>query len=421
VAVGYNGQGQLNVSSWTNIKAIAADVYHTVGLKEDGTVVAVGYGVNGQLNVSSWTNIKAIAAGMYYTVGLKEDGTAVSVGSNGYGQLNVTAWTDVKAIATGAYHTVGLKEDGTVAVAGYNGDGQLNVSTWTNIKAIAADMYHTLGLKEDGTVVAAGSNSYGQLDVSSLFTNIMPICGPAIAVVLDAASPVTTATVTGTPGNNGWYVSDVQVILIAADSEGGSGVKEIHYIVDGIETVVQGSSVSLLIEGDGTHTVTWYAIDNEGNMEPPQEVSINIDKTAPSIVSLATDQAILWPPNHKMMNVWIGGSVEDGGSGIDSTVITVTDEYGIYNMTVPEFGSAVQLESWRAGTDKDGRVYTIIAVTTDKAGNQSTGTTIVVVPHDVDSVCLSEDRLPGRHHRDRDNHYRRDYHDQARHHDQDHR
>jgi len=111
-------------------------------------------------------------------------------------------------------------------------------------------------------------------------------------------------------------------------------------------------------------------------------MSINIDKTPPSIPSLSADPSILWPPDRKMMNIAIGGSVADGGSGIASTIITVTDEYGIYNMTVPDFGSAIPLESWRAGSDRDGRLYTITAVTTDKAGNQSTGTTTVLVPHD---------------------------------------
>ena len=74
MAVGYKGHGQLNVSSWTNIKAIAAGAYHTVGLKEDGTVVAVGYNDYGQLNVSTWTNIKAIAAGYIIRSGLKRMG-----------------------------------------------------------------------------------------------------------------------------------------------------------------------------------------------------------------------------------------------------------------------------------------------------------------------------------------------------------
>ncbi len=434
VAVGNNDYAQLNVSSWTNIKAIAAGVYHTVGLKEDGTVVAVGNKGYGQLNVFSWTNIKAVAAGAYHTVGLKEDGTVVAVGNKGYGQLNVFSWTNIKAITAGAYHTVGLEEDGTVVAVGNNDYGQLDVSSWTNIKAIAASAYlewplelvqlsaHTVGLKEDGTVVAVGNNDYGQLNVSSwtnikaisagahhtvglkgdgtvmavgnddnsqlnvsTWGNIMPVCGGNVStVVQDLVPPTTTIMLTGTLGNNGWYVSDVKMALTATDNDGGSGVKEIHYTVDGAETVVQGSSASQVIGGDGTHVVTWYAIDNAGNAEtPPKELTVNIDKTAPAIPGLTVDSAILWPPNHKMVNVVISGSVAEGGSGIASTVITVIDEYGIYDKTVPGFGSVIPLEAWRDGADMDGRLYIIRATVTDNAGNQSTGTTTVLVPHDM--------------------------------------
>jgi hypothetical protein len=196
---------------------------------------------------------------------------------------------------------------------------------------------------------------------------------------------------TGTPGNNGWYVSAVQMTLTGTDNDGGSDVKEIHYTVDRTETVVLGSSATYSIVSDGTHTVTFYAIDNAGNVEtPPQEMTINIDKTAPSIPALGANKTILWPPNHKMVDLMLGGSVADGVSGIASTIITVTDEYGIYNMTVPGFGIVFQLEAWRKGSDMDGRLYTITAVTTDNAGNQSTGTTTVLVPHDMGKGSCKE-------------------------------
>ncbi len=167
LAVGRNLYGESNVSTWTNIKAIAAGSIHTVGLKEDGTAVAVGLNNYCQLNVSRWTNIKASEAGYLHTVGLKEDGTVVAVGSNLYGELNVSAWKNIKAITAGGYYTVGLKEDGTVLAVGRNLYGELNVSTWMNIKAIAASALHTAGLIENGTVVAVGDNRSGQLNVSS--------------------------------------------------------------------------------------------------------------------------------------------------------------------------------------------------------------------------------------------------------------
>jgi alpha-tubulin suppressor-like RCC1 family protein len=49
--VGYNQYGQLNVGDWTDIKQVAAGMYHTVGLKSDGTVVALGSNDEGQCDV----------------------------------------------------------------------------------------------------------------------------------------------------------------------------------------------------------------------------------------------------------------------------------------------------------------------------------------------------------------------------------
>jgi len=384
VAVGSNSYNQsIFPSDWTNIKAIAAGWYHTVGLKEDGTVVAVGNNVYSQLIFpSDWTNnIKAVAAGAYHTVGLKVDGTVVAVGDNRKGQLNFPSdWTNnIKAIAAGANHTVGLKEDGTVVAVGDNSKGQsIFPPEWTNIKAIAAGANYTVGLKEDGTVVAVGDNSKGQLNVASLFTNIMPICGAAI---LDVTPPMTTTMVTGTLGTNGRYVSDVQMTLVATDNDGGSGVKEVHYSIDGTDAIVSECSTSFSIVSDGTHTVTFFAVDNEGNAETPQVMTINIHKAESS--DLDEDSACFWPPNHKMVNVKIRGWVTHWGSEIDSTIITVTDKYGIHKMPpLHGFEHAIPLESWREDTDMEGRWYAFTVVVTDKAGRQSKKTKTVCVPHD---------------------------------------
>ncbi len=58
VAVGYNEYGQCDVSDWTGIVAVSAESVHTVGLKNDGTVVAVGDNESGQCDVSDWKDIK---------------------------------------------------------------------------------------------------------------------------------------------------------------------------------------------------------------------------------------------------------------------------------------------------------------------------------------------------------------------------
>jgi len=91
---------------------VAAGYYQTVGLKSDGTVVAVGYNGYGQGNVSSWTGITQVAAGADNTVGLKSDGTVVAVGDNEWGECNVSSWAGITQVsAGGGQTTVGLKSD----------------------------------------------------------------------------------------------------------------------------------------------------------------------------------------------------------------------------------------------------------------------------------------------------------------------
>ena len=58
-----------------------AGEYHSLGLKEDGSIVAWGRNDYGQCNVPSPnTNFVAVAGGKFYSIGLKEDGSIVAWG-----------------------------------------------------------------------------------------------------------------------------------------------------------------------------------------------------------------------------------------------------------------------------------------------------------------------------------------------------
>jgi hypothetical protein len=172
VAVGYCGYDLCNVGSWTDIIQIAAGYFHTAAVKDTGTVVAVGWNDEGQCNVGNWTGITQVAAGCYHTVGLKADGTVVAVGNNNWGQCNVGSWTNIIQVSAGLEHTVGLKSDGTVIAAGPPGGPwpdcvQCDVTSWTAINQTAAGAYHTVGLKSDGTVVTVGFCGEGECNVGN--------------------------------------------------------------------------------------------------------------------------------------------------------------------------------------------------------------------------------------------------------------
>lgn len=223
---GSNNEGQLghqtsgNVGTPTqvyeltnDVTAVAAGTAHTIAVNRQGTVYTWGDNSKGQLGRNNFedrilpgttynnlTDVKAVAAGDYHSIALKEDGTVYTWGANSYGQLGnryadnafdipqlLSSFTDVKAVAAGAYHTVALKEDGTVYAWGANSYGQLgngetaNLNTPTlipglsDVIAIAAGANHTIALKSDGTVWAWGANSSGQLGIGTIASQKTPV------------------------------------------------------------------------------------------------------------------------------------------------------------------------------------------------------------------------------------------------------
>ena len=115
-----------------------------------------------------------------HTVGLKNDGTvvctAIGKDDNNKGQCEVSGWTDIKAVSAGKYHTVALKNDGTVLSTSMDEDdeenkGQCDISGWTDVTAICAGVRNTVALKSDGTVLAAGDGSYGLTEINDRKVN----------------------------------------------------------------------------------------------------------------------------------------------------------------------------------------------------------------------------------------------------------
>ncbi|MCX6874714.1 MAG: cadherin-like beta sandwich domain-containing protein [Verrucomicrobia bacterium] len=235
--------------------ALAAGLYHTVALKNDGTVVAWGENTYGQVTGTATANLSAIAnpvtlggvalsgvtsiaAGALHTLALRNDGTVVAwgagkttvAGTANLGQAVIPAGlTTLSGVAatipanttglintitlgsansgivpgmfvTGPGFTVGLgaKVSGvsgtTVTLSVPNTNTALTPAALTfstGVVAIAAGYYHSVALKADGSVVAWGDNASGQTTVPGGLA--------AVAVLASVnASPATTVTATAT-------------------------------------------------------------------------------------------------------------------------------------------------------------------------------------------------------------------------------
>lgn len=108
------------LSRFTSASTKACEgISHHVEIMPDGCVTSDGENKFGECNTFRWTNIKQISCGNCHTVGLKDDGTVVACGSNVNGQCEVSDIEEpAVAVSCGRYHTAILLESGKVIVKG---------------------------------------------------------------------------------------------------------------------------------------------------------------------------------------------------------------------------------------------------------------------------------------------------------------
>lgn len=137
-------------------------------------------------------------------------------------------------------------------------------------------------------------------------------------VNIDKTAPTTDAS-----APSGWVNGDVKVTLSPHD--GLSGVASTHYAVDrGDEQT--GTTVTLSTQG--SHTIAYYSVDQAGNVEQTNSVTVQIDKTAPTITHTLVPEANTNGWNNSDVTVTFACADQDQLSGVASCTKaqTVTTE-----------------------------------------------------------------------------------------------
>lgn len=198
---------QIGASKW---KKICAGNYHTLGIKEDGTLWAWGsnsYYALGttwgdkispvQIGTDKW---KDISAGSLFSLGIREDGTLWAWGYNNYGQLGlghtstrtiptqVGTDNDWKKVEGYNVSSAALKENGTLWTCGYNANGELGLGDTTNrtsFTQVGTDTWimispgntsqHMGGIKSDGTLWMWGHGWGWKIGNNSTSNRLSPI------------------------------------------------------------------------------------------------------------------------------------------------------------------------------------------------------------------------------------------------------
>jgi hypothetical protein len=166
--------------------------------------------------------------------------------------------------------------------------------------------------------------------------------------------PVTTPTLSGAGGANGWYVSPVIASLTAVAN--GSPILATYYSLDGGASLAY--SAPLAISGNGTHQLNFYSVDTSGHQEKLQAIAFKIDSIAP-VSQVAALPAVAGSPNLKVQ--WSG---TDATSGLSNYTIFVSDNGGPFN---PWLAQTTSTQAWYVGSLT--HTYRFYSAARDVAGN----------------------------------------------------
>ncbi len=166
----------------------------------------------------------------------------------------------------------------------------------------------------------------------------------------DIAPPITIIFFNGTIGENHWYMNPVTITFIATDNL--SGVNYTMYKLDEDSWNIYTNPV--IVSNDAEHTIKYYSIDNEGNIEDVKSSDFKIDQVPPMTTHSYSGEIGL--------NGWYISSGTFFLNAIDNTSGVNHTYYKIDSNTWTEYTAPVVL-------DADG-THTIEYYSVDNAGNE---------------------------------------------------
>jgi hypothetical protein len=122
----------------------------------------------------------------------------------------------------------------------------------------------------------------------------------------DIHPPVTTLVMTGTFDETyHYYTSPVTFTLTATDDI--TGVAHTYFKLDGTQHTYTGP---VTISTDGTHTFSYWSVDNKGNMEAEKSIpSFTIDLTGPTVTLTAPTTGGLYLFGNHLLDLKSGKTI----------------------------------------------------------------------------------------------------------------
>lgn len=153
-------------------------------------------------------------------------------------------------------------------------------------------------------------------------------------------------------------------------------------------TIVANVSCAVPNDTDIVNIGEIHPSTSDSDSDEVENDSVTVTVASLAITNVTATPSVLWPPNHKMVNVSIGYTIIDNCAPVTVTLSVASNEpiNGTGDGdTAPDWrivnNRLVQLRAERAGTGS-GRVYTITITATDTKGQSSSANVTVNVPHD---------------------------------------
>ena len=325
------------------------------------TILAVEGSLNGQTFACSGSNCN---------VPLNE-------GENAFTFWALSSWGDSSALGTFTSKvdtvppTLGLDVTASNGTAGwYTSPAMLSVTGSDSTSGLASVLLSV----DNGAWESSATLNEGVYTVDVQAEDYAGnIATSSTTISVDTTTPTTDLALNGITGNNGWYISDMEVTAYASDATSGIGLFEVS--TDSSAYVNYQSPITF---ADGYHTVQFKATDKAGNKTETTVQEFFIDTIAPVIDLPATwnvDETITY-------------KVQDDGSGLSALRVVIEDEdekYAKVAWNESVSGNKFKGEITWNGKFKDGTVappgeYLVWVKTSDMAGNETVALGIVTVP-----------------------------------------
>ncbi len=217
--------------------------------------------------------------------------------------------------------------------------------------------------------LADGSNpvSFWAQDKAGLVTQVDRL------YQVDTRPPQIAGNISGTPGANGWYISNVVVSASSSDPLPGSGVDTFTYILDGAVETPYTTGIAI---PDGAHKIQLNVKDKAGLIYSLQQ-SINVDTIRPSLLINTS------LPNWIKGNVSLSGIASDNGSGISKVEISLNGGQSWQPVT----GTTSWNYEWDTLGSSNG-AHNVIVRVIDQAGLTTEQVVNVSVDNESPSVSL---------------------------------